>query len=256
MKQFLIIVLLFLATSIFAKADLKESAFNKLTEKTSSIVSNLIPGEGLTEVDISQSENLDNNFQINVLGLSDILTGENSNFFTQFSLHNQEINNDDSLIKYDMNCVKNILQDFILKCQSKYVSNKKSLITEEDLNIIMTEVLNYSIIEGYYDTYHKLVAYKYKHNKTSKEIPVFFRPKSRDNVDHILKPIKKMENYAFETILRNYKVIDDKIKEIYNDKYSLYLNEDMKCIVNSFNLLIGLFMINGFIENKMIKRDN
>ena len=98
MKQFLIIVLLFLATSVFAKADLKESAFNKLTEKTSSIVSNLIPGEGLTEVDISYRENLDNNFQINVLGLRDIITGENSNFFTQFSLHNQEINNDDRYI--------------------------------------------------------------------------------------------------------------------------------------------------------------
>ena len=98
MKQFLIIVLLFLATSVIAKADLKESAFNKLTEKTSSIVSNLIPGEGLTEVDISYRENLDNNFQINVLGLRDILTGENSNFFTQFSLHNQEINNDDRYI--------------------------------------------------------------------------------------------------------------------------------------------------------------
>ena len=87
-----------LSLGVSAHADIKGSALNKISEKVSSTVSNLIPGEGLTEVDISYRENLDNNFEINILGVRDILSEENSNLFTQFSLHNQEINNDDRII--------------------------------------------------------------------------------------------------------------------------------------------------------------
>ena len=81
-----------LSLGVNAYADVKSSALEKVSSKVSSTVSNLIPGEGLTEVDISYRENLDNNFEINILGVRDILSGENSNLFTQFSLHNQEIN--------------------------------------------------------------------------------------------------------------------------------------------------------------------
>ncbi len=84
--------------SVNAYADIKSSALEKVSSKVSSTVSNLIPGEGLTEVDISYRENLDNNIEINILGVRDILSGENSNLFTQFSLHNQEINKDDRII--------------------------------------------------------------------------------------------------------------------------------------------------------------
>ena len=87
-----------LSLGVNAHADIKGSALNKISEKVSSTVSNLIPGEGITEVDISYRENLDNNFEINILGVRDILSEENSNLFTQFSLHNQEINNDDRII--------------------------------------------------------------------------------------------------------------------------------------------------------------
>jgi hypothetical protein len=91
--KFLIIILSLFITTV-ANADVASQALNKVSEK----ISNLIPGEGLTEVDISYRENLDNNFEINILGVRDILSGENSNLFTQFSLHNQEINNDDRII--------------------------------------------------------------------------------------------------------------------------------------------------------------
>ena len=87
-----------LSLGVNAYADVKSSVLEKASSKVSSTVSNLIPGEGLTEVDISYRENLDNNIEINILGVRDILSGENSNLFTQFSLHNQEINNDDRII--------------------------------------------------------------------------------------------------------------------------------------------------------------
>ena len=96
MKILTIILSLFITT--VANADVASQALNKVSEKISSTIGNLIPGEGLTEVDISYRENLDNNFEINILGVRDILSGENSNLFTKFSLHNQEINNDDRII--------------------------------------------------------------------------------------------------------------------------------------------------------------
>ena len=86
-KMIRIFITCFIALSlgVNAHADIKGSTLNKISEKVSSTVSNLIPGEGITEVDISYRENLDNNFEINILGVRDILSEENSNLFTQFS---------------------------------------------------------------------------------------------------------------------------------------------------------------------------
>ena len=98
MNKILTTCIISIFLGVNAHADIKGASLNKISEKVSSTVSNLIPGEGLTEVDISYRENLDNNFEINILGVRDILSGENSNLFTQFSLHNQEINNDDRII--------------------------------------------------------------------------------------------------------------------------------------------------------------
>ena len=92
------ITIFLLAMTVLAKADIKDATLKQASEKVSSTISNLIPGEGLTEVDISYRENLDNNYEINILGVRDILSGDNSNLFTQFSLHNQEIFNDDRII--------------------------------------------------------------------------------------------------------------------------------------------------------------
>ena len=98
MNKILITCIIAIALGVNAHADIKGASLNKISEKVSSTVSNLIPGEGLTEVDISYRENLDNNFEINILGVRDILSGDNLNLFTQFSLHNQEIFNDDRII--------------------------------------------------------------------------------------------------------------------------------------------------------------
>ena len=66
------------------------------SENVSEILSNLIPGEGLTEGSIQINE--DDNPDLEILAVRDISANEMSNLFTQFSLHTQEINNDDRLI--------------------------------------------------------------------------------------------------------------------------------------------------------------
>lgn len=62
----------------------------------SNIFNHLIPGEGLTEASIQINE--DDEAEIEILALRDIQSKEKSNFFTQFSLHNQEINQTDRYI--------------------------------------------------------------------------------------------------------------------------------------------------------------
>ena len=111
-----------------------------------------------------------------------------------------------------MFCITNIIEKFIRENESKSISNKKNIITKDELNFVMTEVLNYTIIESYYDTYNKLVAIKYKHKKTSKD-SLFFKPESRQDMTSRKKPLQNMDNYSIEFIIRIYKIIDKKINE-------------------------------------------
>jgi len=82
------------------QADIKDLTLNEISEKTSNFVSGIIPGEGLTEVDVRlRDNNLGNgNYEFKILGVRDILPSDNSNLFTQFSLHTQEINSDKRII--------------------------------------------------------------------------------------------------------------------------------------------------------------
>jgi hypothetical protein len=75
-------------------------ALNKVSEKISSTIGNLIPGEGITETSVELRDNNEGNgnYQFSILGVRDILSEENSNLFTQFSLHTQEINSDQRFI--------------------------------------------------------------------------------------------------------------------------------------------------------------
>ena len=95
MKKILlsIIAILFFTA---ANADVKGQALSKASEKISSTIGNLIPGEGLTEVDIIFKDNAQGkgNYEYSILGVRDILSKENTNLFTQFSLHNQDVNGD------------------------------------------------------------------------------------------------------------------------------------------------------------------
>ena len=69
---------------------------NSYAKDVSEFFNNLIPGEGLTEASIQINE--DDNPDIEILALRDIESTNNSNLFTQFSLHTQETNGYDRLI--------------------------------------------------------------------------------------------------------------------------------------------------------------
>ena len=100
MNKILIITIIAIFLGVNAHADIKGVSLNKISEKVSSTVSNLIPGEGLTEVDIKLRDNNagNGNYEFSILGVRDILPNDNSNLFTQFSFHTQEINSDKRII--------------------------------------------------------------------------------------------------------------------------------------------------------------
>ena len=95
MKKILLLILtLFISSATLA--DVKGQALYKASEEISSIIGNLIPGEGVTEVSVEIREEDNPDFEI--LGVRDILSKENSNLFTQFSIHNNEVNGDNRYI--------------------------------------------------------------------------------------------------------------------------------------------------------------
>jgi hypothetical protein len=109
MRIFYIIILSFFTTSLYAdwRNQAASKSIDEISKKTSKFVSGLIPGEGLTEVDIDMRDtNIlrkvdrggNSNFQFSILGVRDIVLKESSNLFTQFSLHNQDINDDQRII--------------------------------------------------------------------------------------------------------------------------------------------------------------
>ena len=71
-------------------------ALNANAESLSEKISNLIPGEGLTEASVQINE--DDNPDIEILAVRDLSSDEYSNTFTQFSLHTQETNGHDRII--------------------------------------------------------------------------------------------------------------------------------------------------------------
>ena len=94
MKKILILILtFFISTAV--NADVKGKALSKASEKISSTIGNLMPGDGITEVSVEFGED---DTQFEILGVRDISSKENSNLFTQFSIHTQEVNNDDRYI--------------------------------------------------------------------------------------------------------------------------------------------------------------
>jgi len=110
--------MLFSVTSVRADLTPEIEAISKIGEKTTksvvsfldqqfpNFVSGLIPGEGLTEVDISLRDSNfargardgESVFQYSILGVRNIVSKENSNLFTQFSVHNQDINKKQRII--------------------------------------------------------------------------------------------------------------------------------------------------------------
>ena len=81
----IILVLSILLVSFSSQA---EDLTNKISEATSGYISNLIPGEGTTEVSIQLRENFKPDFSI--LGVRELDRTDSENTFLQFSLFNTE----------------------------------------------------------------------------------------------------------------------------------------------------------------------
>ena len=93
MKKILILTLTFFISSVVS-ADIKSKTLNKL----SSTIESLMPGEGVTEVSLDYNDGDEDQLNFSILGVRDIEATDNSNFFTQFSLMNQEINSSGRII--------------------------------------------------------------------------------------------------------------------------------------------------------------
>jgi len=89
-KIFIILCFLFAASA--TNADVIDNA----SQKISKIVADLIPGEGVTEVNIGIEKDSEPDF--NILAVRDIEKTENTNFFTQISFHNSDISGNERYI--------------------------------------------------------------------------------------------------------------------------------------------------------------
>ena len=99
MKKLYVFIYLIIATA---------SNSGEISSKVSEYVSNLIPGEGDTEVSIDLREN--NKPDYSILAVREIQKTEDGNFFTQFSFFNNEKNNDERLVG-NLGFGKRILSD-------------------------------------------------------------------------------------------------------------------------------------------------
>ena len=93
-KLFKIIFILFFFSNS-SSADMKDLTLQKISERTSAFVSNLIPGEGDTEFSIDFRENASPDYSI--LAVREIMPMDDGKLFAQFSLFNNEKNGDERI---------------------------------------------------------------------------------------------------------------------------------------------------------------
>ena len=86
MKKILIILISYLMIST--------SHADDVSKQVSEYISNIIPGEGLTETSIKLNDKDEDQIKFSILGLRNVLEEDNSNLFTQFSLRTKEVNSD------------------------------------------------------------------------------------------------------------------------------------------------------------------
>ena len=104
----IILILLIFSISPAFSADVKDKLLDKSSGKIAEYVSNLIPGEGQTEVSIDLRENHSADFSI--LAVREVEEYTDGNLFAQFSLSKTEQNNDDRIVA-NLGLGKRILSD-------------------------------------------------------------------------------------------------------------------------------------------------
>ena len=106
-KKFIIILTLLFSTAVNA-ADIKDKATIFIEEGLGAFMSNLIPGDGLTEASIDLRENYKPDFSI--LGVRELKKLNDGNYFMQFSLSGTEQNNSERYVG-NLGFGKRILSD-------------------------------------------------------------------------------------------------------------------------------------------------
>ena len=89
-----IILTLFLFFSILCSTGMADTISGEISSK----IADAIPGDGITEVSVEIKDEKDDTPDFSILGVRDLSSRDNSNFFTQFSLGNTDVNNDDRII--------------------------------------------------------------------------------------------------------------------------------------------------------------
>ena len=107
LKRFIIILTLLFSTAVNA-ADIKDKATILLEEGFGAFISNLIPGDGITETSIDLRENYKPDFSI--LGVRELKKLNDGNYFMQFSLSGTEQNNSERYVG-NLGFGKRILSD-------------------------------------------------------------------------------------------------------------------------------------------------
>ena len=91
-----ILIILFFLVNPSISAEIKNNLLDKSSKVITENVSNLLPGEGLTEVSIDIRENYKPD--ISILGVRELKKMDDGNYFTQFSLIKTEQNNDERYV--------------------------------------------------------------------------------------------------------------------------------------------------------------
>lgn len=91
MRKILKYLAFFLLLSNYSFAEVMGKTLSKVSEKISEKVLSVIPGEGVTEFDIELSDQDNNDPRFNLLLLRNLNKQQDSNLFTQFGLHTQDV---------------------------------------------------------------------------------------------------------------------------------------------------------------------
>ena len=178
------------------------------------------------------------------------IKGDKIKIVVKDSEENLEVEKD-NVKKYDMKSVNDIVYNLICKVKSKVGIHKKEYMTEEDLDLCLQSLNFTSSKKGYVDTYNKLcmIEYREKSGKGFKRMIFPIKPKTYKNDSSVEKvlPIKECPNIEIEHCIRTLKRVDQKCKELFEDKYTSYLNEYTQIIVNYKGKNLGILLKSGII---------
>lgn len=161
------------------------------------------------------------------------------------------IDNNSSIIKYDMKCLIDQLLNIINVTKSKSQITTNEYISEEELHIVMNKLGYIPLNKGYYDTYNRLSVVEYKEmiGKKFKRIilPIKTKALSEESYQEKIFPISNIPKLSIDAVLKYLKKIDLEIHKLYENKFNKYLDGNEKIIINHKDKTYGLYLSRGII---------